>query len=505
MPMSENAFKAWINEAEKHSRFRNYKTYEDYWLGNYDEIAFAQEMEAALSVDLAIKANMCFPIINAKVQYILGEEPVNIVASGEDVADETLKDAEKWLTDIYEANNLHYNNMLKLIRGMSIKGDGYIKLALPEEGKKGALKDTAKVRVIDPKFVLPKYRSDDYEELELVAIKSYDYNDKGDLEWTAQVWYEDVLELWTLDSADPTREDQDAVDHEWWRDEVLDNPFGFIPVVHFPNLINQQAYGISDLHNVTTLQCALIKYLTDQAITADYQAYKRLFITGAMTIPGKEWAIDPGTITEIPDAEAKIHEIDAGDLKAFLEAVDQTIDLMCLVTQTPRIALSKPQGGGAPSGIALEIQFLPLKSKTAETKAILKAGLLKLNGMLLQLGAEMDGQSFGEIKADVNYVGGLPIDMAALVEQHTKQIQNKTLSRESAMQEEGVEDTETEQDKIDSEDFANNAIRRIGAETDQLRTRIENGEDLTAKPRPGEVSARERARARENPPIRGES
>ena len=498
MPMSESAFKAWINDAERHERFNNYKTYEDYWLGNYDEIPFSREVEAALSVDIAIKANMCFPIINAKVQYILGEEPVNVVVSGDEKSDEVIKDAEAWLIDIYENNFLTYNNMLKLIRGMSIKGDGYIRLSLPDEFKRGGFQDNLKVRVIDPKFVLQKYRSDDYEELELVAIKSYDYNEKGELQWTAQVWYEDVLETWTLDSADPTREDQNAIDHEWWRDDVLENPFGFIPVVHFPNLINQQAYGISDLHNVTTLQCALIKYLTDQAITADYQAYKRLFITGAMTIPGKQWSIDPGTITEIPDAEAKIHEIDAGDLKAFLDAVDQTIDLMCLVTQTPRIALNKSEGG-VPSGIALEIQFLPLKSKTAETKAILKAGFQKINKMLLELGTEMDGQQFGDLKADVNFVGGLPVDSTAMVENHTKQIANKTLSRESAMQAEGIEDIEAEKEKIDSEDFANNARRRIGAETDQIRQRVENGEDLTATPRPAEVSERERERARQRP------
>lgn len=501
MPMTEAGFRAFIEDDQLHDRFTNYEVFENYWLGDYDNIDFATEIAAALSVDIAIKANVTFPIINVKVQHILGDKPVNIIAAGDDIADERLKDAEKWLTDVYEANKLSFNNMLKLIRGMSIKGDGYIRLSLPEEGKDGEFKDNVKVRVIDPKHVHPKYKSSDYEELELVAIKGFDYDETGELKWTAEVWYEDVVEMWELDTADPTVEDQSTVDHEWWRQETLPNPFGFIPIIHFPNIINQQPFGISDLHNVTTLQCALIKYLTDQAITADYQAYKRLFITGAMTIPGKQWDIDPGTITEIPDADAKVIEVDAGDLSAFLAAVDQTIELMCMVTQTPRIALTS-QDGNVQSGYALEIQFLPLKAKTTEAIAILKAGLQELNGMLLKLGVEHDSQAFQDIKADVSFVGGLPVDLTTMVANHDKQITNRTLSRESAMQTEGVEDIEKEKELIESEDFANNAQRRIGAEADEIRQRVEGGEGFTTRPRPGEVPETERQRARERPPIR---
>jgi hypothetical protein len=70
------------------------------------------------------------------------------------------------------------------------------------------------------------------------------------------------------------------------------------------------------------------------------------------------------------------------------------------------------------------------------------------------------------------------------------------------MQEEGVEDVDAEQERINSEDFSNNARRRIGEETDEIRNRLENGEDLTARPRPRDVPLGERRRAREAPPIR---
>ncbi len=76
------------------------------------------------------------------------------------------------------------------------------------------------------------------------------------------------------------------------------------------------------------------------------------------------------------------------------------------------------------------------------------------------------------------------------------------MSRETAMQEEGIEDIEKEKELIESEDFANNAATRLGAETEGIRQRVEAGGDLTTPARPNQVPQTERERARERPPIR---
>jgi len=501
VPLTEKAFQTWIQEAETHPRLANYDKFNDYWLGNYDDIVFPAKVEAMLGVDISVKANMCFPIINIKTQFVLGTG-VTIEASGADATDEQITESERWLTDVYENNKLLYNNMLKLIRTTAIKGDGFARISMPDEDAEGDLKDNIKVRVLNPSLVFPKYMSDDYEEMELCAIKTFDVNDLGVFEWTAQVWYEDVIQIYKLDTTDPTLDAKAAVetDHEWWLQDTLDNEFGFIPVVHFPNLISDQEFGVSDLHNVTTLQAALLKYLTDQAITADYQAYKRIFVIGAMTAQGKQWDVSPGTVTEIPDPNAKVTEIEAGDLKAFIDAADQTIDLMMIVTQTPAIALGRSDGG-VPSGYSLEVQYLPLKAKTQETVAILQAGFQELNRMLFKIGESEVGSE--NVKADVIFSGGLPLDKATLVEQHEIQINNRTLSRASAMKEEGVADVEAEQELIDSEDFNVNARRRLAIETESVQGQIDRNE-LTTTPRPNEVSETEAQRARERPPIRGQ-
>ena len=89
-----------------------------------------------------------------------------------------------------------------------------------------------------------------------------------------------------------------------------------------------------------------------------------------------------------------------------------------------------------------------------------------------------------------------------MVANHEKQITNRTLSRETAMQEEGIADIENEKEKIDAEDFSANPARRLSAETSAIRRRVESGGALTTTPRPEAVSPAERARAKQPPPIK---
>ncbi len=493
--LSDMAFVNWINEAESHIRFANYAEFDNYYRGNYDDINLPDKVQKALGVDISIKANMCAPIVNIKVQYVLGG-PVTIQASSDEASEQNISDAEDWLRNIYKNNKLVYLNMLKLVRIMSVKGDGFIKLALAsEDDAVDDLEKDLKIRVINPRYCLPKYKDDDYEEMELCAVKSFTYDIQGNKVWRAQVWYPEDLQIWRLDSASIDEESNAAVDHEWHLEESLENELGFIPVIHFPNIVDDQAFGISDLHNVTTLQGALLKYLTDQAVTADYQAYKRIFVIGAATRQGMNWIISPGTVTEIPDPEAKVIEIDAADLEPFIKSVDETVDMMLQVSQTPQIALGKITGG-IPSGYALKIHYQPLVAKCGETLAILKSGLRQLNSFLLKLGIEKESKPFADIEADVNFTPGLPIDQESMAKTHKLQIENRTMAVKTAMLEEGREDPEAETEQIASENFDVFPAERIGTETVRIRERLEAGAPLTAEPRPEAVSEREQAAAR---------
>lgn len=499
--LSEEVFKAWMGEQDNHDRMKNYEDFDNYYQGNFDDIALPKHIEEALGVDVAIHANYCKPVVDIKVQYICGE-PVGITVKYEEAEEVEAKRAEQYLYDVYRSNHLLYRNMLKTVRVMSKKGDVFLKAYFDEDpsGRVARLfkrfrdlfrsKDVkyhefankVKAKVLSPDNCYPKYASDDYETMELCAIKYSAFDDTGDAVNKIQVWYPDVVEEWLVVEDD----DPDS----WRKVSEVENEIGVIPVIHIKNTIDDREYGISDLHVMTQAQQLLNKTLTDFMLTEDYQAYQRVIIAGAMVKRGRKWDMSPGNIIEIPNPDAKVTLIPAAEIEPYLAGIKTLKETICEITQTPQIAFGSEEGG-VPSGYALRIHYLPLENKCAETRVLLRGAFADLNKILFALAA-VHGVNFGIWDSEIQLTGGLPIDKQQLVEQHEKQLKNGTLSIETAMQEEGIEDVDAELAKIQSQDFdLYGGAERAVIESEALMQRLES-EEFTTTPRPAEVPAGER-------------
>lgn len=498
MPLSDTVFEGWINEAEGHQRLSDYRDYQNYYLGNFDDITLPDHIKEALGVDVAMHANFCRPIIDTKVEYICGT-PIGLTVESTPETEAAAKEAEEWLYKVYKKNKLFYHNMIKTVRILSTKGDVFLKAILDDENGNGELHKRLKVRILKPENCFPKYATDDYEELELMAIKYYSYSSSGDVIWHAQVWYPDVLQVWDL-STTGTDDKQNVTDHEWTRVEDLENPFGVIPAIHIPNIINDMEFGISDLQVMTEMQDVFNKTITDMALTMDYQAFKRIFVLGATTKTGQRVDISPGAVHHVPNENAKIEEIDAAQVTPFLDAMDKLKETICEVTQTPQIALGNIKGG-VPSGYALRIHYQPLENKSNETISLLQGAFQELNQILFRIAVKNGMPDWTGLETKLQFTSGLPIDKKATVETHEKQIKMGTLSVETAMEEEGVPDTDAEKAKIQAESFdVFGGTERAVQEATALAKSLE-GEQFFAEAAPGEVSERERELARETPAI----
>lgn len=506
--MTDEEFISWFSEAEKHIRIRNYKTYDNYYYGLFDNISMPKHIKDSLSTDIFLHANICKGIVDAKVQYILGsnigitvesEEDLNVAAVAENKKDLPSNQAEKFLYDVYKSNGLLYRNMVKLLRILTKKGDVFIKISFaPKEADEkflGGLRKLKfwressnniakliKISIINPENVFPKYRDNDYEDMELCAVKYYEIDEKNQRVYRMQVWYYDRVQEWEQYN----EQRGSSTITSWRRVKELPNLFGFIPIIHIANTIDDREYGVSDLHPVAEIQDIINKTITDLAITMDYQAFQRLFIIGAMAPPGKVWDISPGIITELPNPNAKIEVVPTADIKPYLEAFQQLREVGYQVAQTPMIALGKMEGG-IPSGYALRIYYLPLENKCNEARVLVQEALQKLNNYLFIIAAKNGLGDWTNFDTKIQFRSGLPIDIDNLVKVHKEQIAMGTLSRETAMQEEGVQDVEIEQAKIKAEQFdIEGGALRATIEAEELQKRL-NEELFSTIPKPSEA------------------
>ena len=126
-------------------------------------------------------------------------------------------------------------------------------------------------------------------------------------------------------------------------DPVVDNPYGVVPVFHFPNRRTARP-GVSELRDVVPLQDGLNKAVADMLVTMEYAAFKQRYIIGL------ELELDPATgqpidsslssagvdrVVAIADTDAKVGQFDATDLTQFLKVQEKFWASAARVSGTP--------------------------------------------------------------------------------------------------------------------------------------------------------------------------
>jgi hypothetical protein len=454
----QESFRRWLYLQRNHERMTNYAIYDAYYNGDH-EVNIPRKVKAALESELGTVNNYCRVVVDTPVDYICGGEIGIEVKSrrtkpagprSEDAGlpgiyvdgDSAASEAEALLYDVYAANGLLYEEMVKTVTIMGKKGDVFLKLYIED--------DEIKVRVLRPDIVFPGYRWDDYKEMLYCAIKWFEEDGAGgtpalpERGWKAQVFRPDVVEYYELGESKETEYS------EWKLVAVEKNLLGFIPVIHIKNTADDLEFGVSDLQAMTDLQDALNKTMTDMLLTMDNQAFQRMFIFGGQTPKGYEISMEPGAITELSNENGKLEVVEAADISPFIQVMNEIVDQICAVTSIPSVAFSRLDSRPL-SGYALRLHYLPLERKCGKKQVILRNRFAELNRMIFAAARLLGMDDYTRFRTRINFSGGLPVDEEARIRVHEMELENKVKSRRTVMEERGVEDVDAEMAQIEVE------------------------------------------------------
>lgn len=490
--MVQESYLRWLYDQEHSERIRSYEQFERYYDGDFDlDALLPEKVKNALKQELSISANFCKAIVDAKMEYLCAK-PCSLAVSGNpygvvnDEVEARIGECERDLYHIYnhEYNSLLDENMGKLITICAKKGDVFLKLyhddTIPVDQAWGIL-DQIQIRVLDPQYVFPKYREDDYQRLEYVIIKTPYLDEDGAPYMKAQVFYPDRVEFYDEVSENNTQYTT------WELVDTQDNPDGFIPIQHIKNGVSDLQYGVSDIRDIIELQNGINKTITDLFVSMDYTAFQRLVISGALAEKGQKINMSPGGIIQLLDPESKVTTIEPGDVTAFLQPLDKFIDILHKISKVPKIAFGGAEGG-VPSGYALRVQYMPLELKCSPLREIIKNQFNVLNAKILKMLRRLGYADYTDLEAKLEFNDGLPVDDTAVTDDTIKLKEARLISTSNAMKRVGVEDTEEEQELIDQESFQEESfgIGRVATEAGVVAQALQ-GATITAEAQPANV------------------
>lgn len=139
------------------------------------------------------------------------------------------------------------------------------------------------------------------------------------------------------------------------------NPYGTVPIVHFPNR-RYHTYGISELANVVPLQDALNKAVCDMLVAMEFSAFPQRWATGIEVdgdpdAEGKEAVppFEPGSdrIWAVAAPDAKFGDFRETNLQGYVEVQENLRSEIARVSGTPLHYLFITRGD-FPSGEAMK-------------------------------------------------------------------------------------------------------------------------------------------------------
>lgn len=232
------------------------------------------------------------------------------------------------------------------------------------------------------------------------------------------------------------------------------NPYGFQPYLVFPNMQRpHEFWGLSDLTDIVDVNRALDRRLSVVAALLEISGNP---VTVLENVTGQQGiAVGPGAVWELPiNSKAYILDVLAGSaLDHHLKYIEALYRVMDDLAEMPRMAFGDQGGGGARSGVALQIQLQPIIQKITrkrvvwssmiERRAMFAARLLQKFGQL-DLGAyRVEDFSYKAIWAPI-----LPSDRQALVADWIALYEAGLAAQKSALAGVGVEDPDAESQAI---------------------------------------------------------
>lgn len=278
------------------------------------------------------------------------------------------------LDRVWEVDNDKKRVLLEMAQTGGITGDTFVKVAYEEawEDSIGRF-HPGRVRLLplNPAFCFPEFHPHDRTRL-LRFKQKYRFWGTS-LEGTRQVFtYTEIL--------------TDDVIEEYINDELIDsrpNPLGQIPVVHIPNIpVSGSPWGLSDAHDIITLNRSYNEISTDIADIINYHAAPVTVIVGAKASnlekgAKKVWGGLP--------KDSQVFNLEGGSagLAGAMEYLDRIKMSMHEIMGIPETALGQMQPISNTSGVALSIQYQPLMNRWQQKTAQYGIGIEKINELIL--------------------------------------------------------------------------------------------------------------------------
>jgi len=278
------------------------------------------------------------------------------------------------LDRVWEVDNDKQRVLLEIAQTGGITGDAFIKIAYEEPWTDAIGRfHPGRVRVLplNPAFCFPEFHPHDRTRL-LRFKQKYRFWGTS-LEGTRQVFtYTEIL--------------TDDIIEEYINDELIDsrpNPLGQIPVVHIPNIpVSGSPWGLSDAHDIITLNRAYNEISTDIADIINYHAAPVTVIVGAKASnlekgAKKVWGGLP--------KDAQVFNLEGGGagLQGAMAYLDRIKMSMHELMNIPETALGQAQPVSNTSGVALSIQFQPLMNRWSQKTAQYGIGIERINELIL--------------------------------------------------------------------------------------------------------------------------
>lgn len=344
-----------------------YETAEDYYNGDVAESYATRSLKRAFGAyDTDARLNFCRPVVDA----VHGRLEINAVQGFS-------KTAQAVIDETWEFNQLGLETQ-DAIRKTLVMGDSIALLWPDEDGN------------IEISFNSP-----------LTTQVVYDPERPRRILYAVKMWEETNgtrMNVYTADSITRYRTPSKAVTEgvNWEVISSEDNPFGFVPAIHFRT---ERPFGRPEHIDAYDAQNYINKQFVTSMIVTDYQGAKQRW---ALSRPNAEGATEvedwedgdtdrenagslqngPGNLWILDNIE-KVGEFSAADPDVFWKPIKDTVRSMASLTNTPLHYFEKT--GNVPSGEALRVAEAPLIKKVDRRKQSFGQSFRDLFKMVLQM------------------------------------------------------------------------------------------------------------------------
>jgi len=231
----------------------------------------------------------------------------------------------------------------------------------------------------------------------------------------AEVWTDDVLELWL----DGTLVEERA------------NPYRFIPFVIYPNIREpKEFWGTSDLAALKEPLRELNRALSQLSMILELSGNPIAVLENVTE--AQDIAVQPGAVWEIPE-KARAYLLDllqGGGVGLHVEYANLVLRTLHDLAEVPRGAFGETRQ--QISGVALEMELDPLLKKVRRKRLVRGAAFRRRNEMILRILDQYTGEMFAPYRSRVVWGPVLPQDRSRLVADETRLVASGIHSRRTA-------------------------------------------------------------------------